>query len=61
MSGLLNFYLFEQDQMPKLVAHEEAAEELAKAEHDGERKLVELQNTIEKKRCAALLPCRHCS
>jgi len=50
LSALLNFYLFEQDQMPKLAALEEQSEGLARSEHEGERKLVELQNNLSKKR-----------
>lgn len=51
LSALLNFYLFEQDQMPRLAHLEESSEELAKEEHDYERKMVELQDAIERKKC----------
>ena len=52
-SALLNFYLFEQDQMPRLAALEEQAEEIAKSEHEEARKHVELQTAIERKRLAS--------
>lgn len=54
LSALVNFYLFEQDQMPRLVHLEEASEGLAREEHELERRMVELQDAIEKKRCVAL-------
>jgi len=47
LSALLNFYLFEQDQMPRLMTLEDQAEEIAKTEHDMERKHVSLQSAIE--------------
>jgi kinetochore protein Nuf2 len=50
LSALVNFYLFEQDQMEKLEALEAQSEELAKGEHAAERRHVELQNDIGKKK-----------
>lgn len=55
LSALVNFYLFEQDQMPRLVHLEESSEGLAREEHDLERRLVELQDAIEKKKSVLLL------
>ena len=56
LSALLNFYLFEQDQMPRLMALEDAAEEVAKTEHDMERKHVSLESAIEKRQYALQNP-----
>ena len=50
LSALVNFYLFAEDQRPHLQTLEEKAEAIARAEHEQERTVVELDDQVRRKR-----------
>ena len=55
LSALVNFFLFEQDQLAHLNALEERAEDIARREHEVERAYVELEDAVQRKRWAFII------